>query len=570
MKKSNYKKNLFLIVIISVIFYQSVDANSSVWIGKTRQINRATNEIYSKELIRLQKYSLEDKEIANSELLEALRAIDLSDIFQIITARARIYDTSDNVRNRLSSINKKNDKLVFYDIKGAKKGKSKSIIAASRKKLSTRVESAIQRESTQVKKNKKIQIYKTLAGHNPKPIRPNPFQLLAMNTNEIKVTNNTGKLKVVPYGVNLKRNDIYLIPEFEFIYHNDKDLRKQSYGNGNIILRHEFKSEINHIRGEIRAKGHVPTIIEKEMFRQEEVEFKVPFFEENALNNLLNKKNINGMGGLILIKLGMNISDVDIDSGYESYIYFDDQLNEVISDKQQNAFVLFVGVHPGTKTISLMDHNGTVIQYVTFVEENKILYLSPAILAATNKNIKIDEINLGPGVNRALNIAGKKLTYYDQNYHSTRVGIGVYQINFPKRTQGMREYVKLGHLNEDIYVGIKRNGEINVPSEYFVSNIFREFGIDDLEQSCLIQINLSSEIDELVYNKFSTKFNDHTELKYYDNDGVFSREPGPLSKYLFLNSYVRGMFSIMVKYMDGTVDMLNSYCSPKTYVIEQL
>jgi len=60
------------------------------------------------------------------------------------------------------------------------------------------------------------------------------------------------------------------------------------------------------------------------------------------------------------------------------------------------------------------------------------------------------------------------------------------------------------------------------------------------------------------------------EKSFLDNDGVFSPELSPLTEKMFLLGYEEGVYDILIEYEDNTQDYLKSFCSPSSYLIEQL
>jgi hypothetical protein len=57
---------------------------------------------------------------------------------------------------------------------------------------------------------------------------------------------------------------------------------------------------------------------------------------------------------------------------------------------------------------------------------------------------------------------------------------------------------------------------------------------------------------------------------YLEKNGSLSEEETPLSTKLFILGDQQGIINVKVEYQDKTTDYLQTFCSPETYLLEQL
>ena len=141
-----------------------------------------------------------------------------------------------------------------------------------------------------------------------------------------------------------------------------------------------------------------------------------------------------------------------------------------------------------------------------------------------------------------------------------------------------RRYLELNHQSEPVFVGIRDNNNITVPSENFMNFILSKVEGRKLGNRCLIQVNLNKTANNVDVASESIGQSLMTSTQMLDSDGKFYDSlsaktnkiiivgEGQASSDISLDSKI----NIKIEYEDGSVQFLNSYCSPNTYLVEQL
>ena len=100
--------------------------------------------------------------------------------------------------------------------------------------------------------------------------------------------------------------------------------------------------------------------------------------------------------------------------------------------------------------------------------------------------------------------------------------------------------------------------------------MLRVFKFTDLTRKCLVQINASKGIESVNIEGSASNGFLNLEKLYLDKDGTFGDEPTELTEKIFIAGLKQGSISMKIKYLDTSVDYLQSFCSDETYLIEQL
>ena len=171
---------------------------------------------------------------------------------------------------------------------------------------------------------------------------------------------------------------------------------------------------------------------------------------------------------------------------------------------------------------------------------------------------------------KELNINTSEISYFNHDVRISSTGFNKYEYKRPKKLLGMRNYLKLEHLGEAIYVGHNDWRKIEVPDRGFVEEIMSGFEVDNLDRVCLVQVNLPKDVNDLKINLESREGSSSIGTIYLDSDGTFVEEPTSKTEKAFFVGEAEGIFSLKVKYSANKRKVFNSFCSMGTYIVEQL
>jgi hypothetical protein len=151
-------------------------------------------------------------------------------------------------------------------------------------------------------------------------------------------------------------------------------------------------------------------------------------------------------------------------------------------------------------------------------------------------------------------------------------------MNFHSSHLGGRRYLELTHQSEPVFVGLRENTSVTIPSENFMRFILSKVEGEKLGNRCLVQINLKKKAQKFDVSSESVGASLMTSSQILDADGKFYDSLSDKSRKIIVvgesqaSSDVspEAKINVKIQYLDGTTQFINTYCSPNTYLVEQL
>ena len=357
--------------------------------------------------------------------------------------------------------------------------------------------------------------------------------------------------------------DFQFIPDYD-----DKGEAFSSDEKGVVEIFPGKRLESGVLRGRLVSPGHIRTVVNLPIEERKEVDFDIPLIDEGTFEQY-GDSDTNFDGGFLLVWISKKAEDVDIDSEYSLRIFLDEEFREV-SHEDEYSYVLFMGIQPRITNLSYLLENGEVAEKPVHISANEILYDFSSIGEAGYETFELYQKNLFSGKRVELPLGEREISYFNRDISPTRKGLNYYDIKRPALPAGSRNYLKLEHLDGTLYVGYKKEHRLEIPGQDFIENIMDGFGIDDLSNSCLIQLNFSDPIIHFGAGLDSFQWHDGIDLVYLNSDGTFEEMPSLKTEKAFILGESAGVLAGAAEYSDGRREFFKSFCSPGSYLIEQL
>jgi hypothetical protein len=333
---------------------------------------------------------------------------------------------------------------------------------------------------------------------------------------------------------------------------------------GAIEIEDMINENVSTIRGTILSSDTFPTIVELPLEYGDYL-MNIPLLERDDLF-----RKFEGIrGALLLVELDENTDSIDIDHKYVDRVYLNERFKEV-DEGDDYRFILFVGVEAGNTLIQYLTLNEEVGEKIVHLVDDHVFYESNTFIESKREKIELFETKVLGKKDLELNIEGEDINYFNTSIKSKSIGINLYEIDVPVMPLGMRKYLELNHLGETIYAGYQDNKAIKVPSKEYLTYVMDTFEIDSIENQCMIQINFEKPIVDFTYSSESYNGPIPFEVLYLDNDGMFNTDASDFAKKVFLIGGTSGSINVKVEYADNSKDYFQSFCSPDTFVVEQL
>jgi len=472
----------------------------------------------------------------------------------------QINDESDVVGDMVKTIQAAGveaDELIFYDYKDEKKKDPKRDLTQliDKKKISKNVNQAIKREQ-------KVKSPPIVA---PEQMMDYLKALKTLGKGPEKLKANSKK-RIYVYEGKMDSSLKEVIYNFEFLPTFDERDSILEIGDGFIEIEKHLNSSQGILRGGIIKRDYVRTKIEIPL-KQGKSTLKVPLLEVEALEKFLEKENLKGLGGFILLDLENSVMSVDIDATYEAKIYLDEHLKVVEEGEEQ--FVFYVGVPMGNTLLKVLDKKKEIGQKIIHVTENELFFDKIKLSPGRVEIVELFEKNLLGKIETELNINGRNLNIFNTRFSAKNLGINTYEYYHPTLIQGSRKYFTLKSGEDEIFLGNNDKEKIEVPSDQFIGSVMKFLEMDSLYKQCIVQFNLTLNIHDFKAMGESEYDTLNIETYYLGTDGKFSDEINDLTEKVFIYGNFQGIVDGEITYEDGSKDYFQSYCSDSTYLVEQ-
>ena len=373
-------------------------------------------------------------------------------------------------------------------------------------------------------------------------------------------------LKIKSFEVNLNTHKIQQATGFEFVPDYERSERVSDQVGGEVEINSVISNDQAIMTGVVQSKGFIPTRIELNLLNRVQ---EIPLFNEVGTQKFLEKKKIMIIGNIIVVALSDDIVDIDLDTMYQTKLFFDKNFR-MVDDISDANYVMMAGIVPGNQLLKYSLKNKEIASKIIYVGDGEIYYDEPSFV---NKGREIYTLNtrslLGKKV-KELNISTDDVKMFGSMTSTKKKSINSYELKLPVAVNNNRNYLEFKHLGYPLYVGIGSKNELEIPGRDFISKVLNTFDLNQLGERCMLQINLSKDIRSILINGKNKSGEMFVESVYLDNEGEFSTNSPEMAEKVFVTGDQEGILSARLDYSDGTTDYLKSFCTQGSYLVEQL
>lgn len=338
--------------------------------------------------------------------------------------------------------------------------------------------------------------------------------------------------------------------------------------NGKIVIKESLSGPYAIARGTFLKHGYMRTKIDLVMARGER-QVDIPLLSQDQLGNFLDAEGLVARGGYVMAHLPQTANTVDIDRTYEAKVYLSRDF-AVVDQEDMFEYVLFVGVSPGNALLTYQDFKGKKAQKIIHIVEDEVYFDQGSFVSEEKIKFQLKQKNLLGSRSSDYNLYPDQITYFNTSIESQQEAVAAYSILSPQKSLGSRNYLKIKSGRFPYYVGLWNRATVEVPSESFSSYVLESHQLRNLENACMVQVNIKKPISEVVVSGENQQGQMGILKTYLDSDGQFNYEPSQMASHIFLVGDTQGQISLKVTYLDATTDILKTFCSENTYLIEQL
>ena len=338
---------------------------------------------------------------------------------------------------------------------------------------------------------------------------------------------------------------------------------------GLVSISEKLSSKTGTALINIRKSGFYETKVQA-LLEEGTFAMNIPFFEKGSFDKFMATQKVQGTGGYILIEMDERTKSVELfDSKYFTNFFLNDNFQPV-SGEETVAYILFVGVEPGNGLLSYETKTGDKIDKIVHVSEEEVLFEVNSYREKDIDTLVVEETEVFGKASTDFELLPKHMTAFNSIKKPVQIGPSRFEFKWPKADLAFRNYIEFSHLADKIYVGYKENKNIEIPTNDFIVHVFKQFGVENIENRCLTQINLSNRPLESTLGAFSSNGPMNYKMLYQDQNGKFYDEISEKTRKIFILGEFQGMINASVKYKNGGKDFITTPCSDDTYLVEQI
>ncbi len=347
------------------------------------------------------------------------------------------------------------------------------------------------------------------------------------------------------------------------------------YNSGEVVIDEVLNSPKMNRTVNIVKRGFTPT--NTDLILEEGVsEMTIPMIKEEVFHDLLSPYGSSKRIGVVIVELDENTESVDIDVPHFKTVKLDDEMKTVSGDEY--SYLMYVGVKAGNALLSFRDTHGESVSKIIHVHENELTFDSNFYEDVTDEKVVLVEEDVLSKEKAPLILNASQVNHFANQKTVAKVNQHTFKTDFNKTSLGGRKYLELNHLEEPVFVGFRDVNKLVIPSENFMRSILSQFKTQNLANRCLIQVNLGKKAISVETAAESVGQNLETKIQILDEDGRFYDSLSTKSEKIIISGDIHGdtegggdsKINIKITFKDSSIQYLSSYCSPNTYLVEQL
>jgi hypothetical protein len=391
----------------------------------------------------------------------------------------------------------------------------------------------------------------------------------------VPTTSYSNRMTIQLTGTDLKTSQ----PEvgFEIRYQDDLSEAVQDYNSGEITVENELANAKMNRTVTLLKHGFAPTNTDL-ILEDNGGELSIPAIDEATFNELLAPYESRGPIGAVLVELDVDnkVEGATLDVPYSQVLKLDDELK--VTEGDSFSYQIFIGVRAGNALLGYKGNNGEVTSKIIHIHERELTFESNFFEEVTNEKVVLLEEDLLGKEKTPLIISSEEVRQFATDKTAIKINNHTYRTSFNRTLLGARKYLELGHQSEPVFVGYKEATKLDIPSENFMRYILSKFEGSKLGNRCLVQVNLTKKAlkVDLAAESVGSSLMTYTQIldadgKFYDSIDSKSRKIIVVGENQSSDDQVQdGKINFKITYQDGTFQYFGSYCSPNTYLVEQL
>ena len=398
-------------------------------------------------------------------------------------------------------------------------------------------------------------------------------QVDAYSASKSLVSTNRSDVSVQAVATDLKGSKA--VEGFEVRFSDEPNSSLEDYGSGEVVVSDNLSTTKMTRATTVLKRGFAPTNFDL-IVQDGSSAMTVPMIVNETYNELQSAYENHGPIGAILVELDEDTEAFKIDSPSRRAIKLDENLKQTQSDDY--SYELILGVKPGNTLISYKAKTGEVVSKIIHVHEGEVTFDANIYERVTQDKVELLEEDLLGQEPSALITSADRVRIFATNKSAKKLNDRTYELDFGLASLAGRRYIELNHQSEPVFVGLRSNNTAVIPSESFMRHILSLVEGKGLTNRCVIQVNATKKVADVSVGTESSGDSLMALTKYLDTDGKFYDSASEKTKKVIIvgenqssgDESLDSRVNIKMTYQDGSSEYVGSYCSPNTYLVEQL
>ncbi len=348
----------------------------------------------------------------------------------------------------------------------------------------------------------------------------------------------------------------------------------EDYGDGEVTTSVEMARNKMTRSSVLLKRGFAPTNTDL-IFEDGAGSVSIPVLSQDLFDDLMLAHENDGSIGAVLVELDDTTEIAKLDVPFGKVITLDGDMRETSSEDFR--YQLFVGVKAGNAILSYT-HGNEVTHKIIHIHEREVTFESNYFEKTNIDQVALFQEDLLSREISPLVVASENVRVFAKNTQGEKLNQNTYRMDFGKALLGARNYLELTHEEEPLFVGTKDATKISIPSESFIRHILGSLPESKLGNRCAIQVNIKKKVSDVAVASESVGESLMVNTQYLDADGKFYESASEKTRKVVVFGEnqgadaqdMNGKVNLKITYLDGTVDFLGTFCSPNTYLVEQL
>lgn len=370
----------------------------------------------------------------------------------------------------------------------------------------------------------------------------------------------------------LRHNDV--LRGFEVRFQDNTSESFEDYGDGEVSVSLSMSRPKMTRSMVLLKRGFAPTNTDL-ILEEGAGSVSIPVLSQELLDTQMAPFERTGPVGALLVELADETEKATLDVPFGKVITLDGDMRETSSEDFR--YQLFVGVKAGNALLSYV-HGNEITNKIVHVHEREVTFESNFFEKEKLEKVSLFQEDLLSREKSPLVTASENVRVFAKNIHGQKLNQNTYRMDFGRALMGGRNYIELAHESEPVFVGTKNETNLSIPSEGLMRHILSSLPDSKLGNRCVIQVNTKRKIADVSVAAESVGEGLMVSTQYLDADGRFYESASEKTRKIIMvgenqssdNQDMSGKVNLKITYLDGSQEFLGSYCSPNTYLVEQL